>query len=74
MVTDVALWTKGYASLMAILTMKRPNKALQFMCYLHTIIKANVTLKVPCGHLTMLPSFAKELIGSRLIGWQSTYM
>ena len=41
LITDISLWTECYASLVAILTTKFPEKALQFMCYLRTIVRAS---------------------------------
>ena len=41
LVTDIALWTECYASLVAVLATKHPDKAPQFMCYLRTIVRAS---------------------------------
>ena len=41
LVTDIALWTECYASLVAVLVTKHPTKAPQFMGYLHTIVRAS---------------------------------
>ena len=41
LVTDIALWTKCFASLVAVLTTKYPDRAPQFMWYLCTIVRAS---------------------------------
>ena len=41
LVTDIALWTECFASLVAVLTTKYPEKAPQFMGYLRTIVRAS---------------------------------
>ena len=41
LVTDIALWTECYASLVAVLVTKHPTKAPQFMGYLRTIVRAS---------------------------------
>lgn len=41
LVTDISLWTECYASLVAVLTTKYPEKAPQFMGYLRTIVRAS---------------------------------
>ena len=41
LITDIALWTECYASLVTVLPTKFPEKAPQFMCYLRTIVRAS---------------------------------
>ena len=41
LITDIALWTECYASLVAVLSTKHPNKAPQFMGYLRIIVRAS---------------------------------
>ena len=41
LVTDISLWTECYASLVAVLTTKYPDKAPHFMGYLRTIVRAS---------------------------------
>lgn len=38
LVMDIHLWVEGYASLVAVLTTKHPDKAPHFMAYLETIL------------------------------------
>ena len=41
LITDIQLWVEGYASLVAALTTKHPDKAPHFMAYLKTIVHAS---------------------------------
>ena len=41
LVTDIALWTECYASLVAVLVTKHPTMVPQFMGYLRTIVRAS---------------------------------
>ena len=41
LVTDIALWTECFASLVAVLTTKHPEKAPQFMGYLWNIVRVS---------------------------------
>lgn len=41
--TDILLWTECYATLVAILSSRFPEKTAQFMAYLKTIVKAQRT-------------------------------
>ena len=38
LVTDILLWTEGYASLVAVLSTQHPSKTPQFMAYLRSIV------------------------------------
>ena len=41
LITDISLWTECFASLVAVLTTKHPEKAPQFMGYLRTIVQVS---------------------------------
>ena len=41
LVTDITLWTECYASLVAVLATKHPDKTPHFMGYLRTIVRAS---------------------------------
>lgn len=45
LVTDITLWTECYASLVAVLTTKYPEKAPHFMDYMRTIVRASRTFE-----------------------------
>ena len=45
LITDIALWTECYASLVAVLVTTHPQKAPQFMGYLRTIVRASRTFE-----------------------------
>ena len=45
LVTDITLWTECYASMVAVLTTKFPEKAPHFMDYMRTIVRASRTFE-----------------------------
>lgn len=45
MITDILLWIECYASMVAVLMSKYPDKAPQFMCYLKSVIHASWNLE-----------------------------
>ena len=55
LVTDISLWIECFATLAAVLSVRYPDKAPQFMAYMCTIVRASRNLKAQPGPPTTRP-------------------
>lgn len=67
-VTDIMMWTECFASMVAILSTKYPEKTGQFMAYLRTIVKAQRTFSGE-GWVTYDSCYRRKAAITKSLDW-----
>ena len=72
LVTDISLWIECFATLAAVLSVCYPDKALQFMAYMHTIVCASLNFEGPAW-ATYDMAFRRQAANRQSLDWGITH-